>query len=84
LLVAAVFAAAVAQARSMAPDARAEQRVLRQSVRSAQSATDALAARRSALATRVDDLQRRQLAANTAASTRCVWRAPPAGSSVPA
>ncbi|MBS4729756.1 DUF881 domain-containing protein [Mycobacterium sp. SM1] len=66
LLVAAVVAAAAAQARSMAPGVRAEQQVLRQSVRSAQSATNELAARRGALAARVDDLQRQELAANTA------------------
>jgi uncharacterized protein YlxW (UPF0749 family) len=62
LLVAAVFAAAVAQARSVAPGVRAEQQVLGQSVRSVESATDELAARRNALSAQVDDIQRRALA----------------------
>jgi uncharacterized protein YlxW (UPF0749 family) len=64
LLVAAVFAAAVAQARSVAPGVRAEQQVLSQSVRSAQSATDGLAARRTALSAQVDEVQGRALTDN--------------------
>jgi uncharacterized protein YlxW (UPF0749 family) len=64
LLVAAVLAAAVAQARSVAPGVRAEQQVLSESVRSVQSATDELAARRNALSAQVDDIQRRALADN--------------------
>jgi uncharacterized protein YlxW (UPF0749 family) len=61
LLVAAVFAAAGAQARSLAPGVRAAQQVLATSVRSAEASTDELAARRNALSTRVDELRRRQL-----------------------
>lgn len=62
LLVAAVFAAAVAQARSLAPGVSAAQQVLADSVRSAESTTDDLTRRRDDLAARVDDIQRRQLA----------------------
>ncbi|HYB39601.1 MAG TPA: DUF881 domain-containing protein [Mycobacterium sp.] len=62
LLVAAVFAAAVAQARSVAPGVRAEQQVLGESVRAVEASTDELAARRNALSAQVDDIQRRALA----------------------
>lgn len=61
LLVAAVFAAAVAQARSLEPGIHAEQQVLAGSVRSAEASTDDLAGRRNALRKHVDDVQRRQL-----------------------
>ncbi|GFG75987.1 DUF881 domain-containing protein [Mycobacterium botniense] len=62
LLVATVFAVAVAQARSTAPGVRAEQQVLRQSVRSVETAIDELAGHRAALSAQVDDIQRRALA----------------------
>jgi uncharacterized protein YlxW (UPF0749 family) len=62
LLVAAVFAAAVAQARSLAPGVNAAQQVLAGSVRSAENTTDDLTRRRDQLAMQVDDIQRRQLA----------------------
>ncbi|MCV7229313.1 DUF881 domain-containing protein [Mycolicibacterium komossense] len=61
LLIAAVFAAAVAQARSVAPGVSAAQHVLAGSVRSAEGATDDLNRRRDDLAGQVDDIQRRQL-----------------------
>ncbi|TDH57145.1 DUF881 domain-containing protein [Mycobacterium eburneum] len=61
LLVAAVFAAAVAQARTLEPGVRAAQQVLAGSVRSAEASTHDLAGRRNALSTQVDELQRRQL-----------------------
>lgn len=61
LLVAAVFAAAVAQARSTAPGVNAAQAVLAAGVRSAERTTDDLTARRNALAAQADDIQRRQL-----------------------
>jgi len=64
LLVAAVFAAAVAQARSMAPGVRSAQQLLVRSVRSTEDTNATLAQRRSALATRVDDVQRLALADN--------------------
>ncbi len=61
LLIAAVFAAAVAQARSTAPGVSATQHGLAGSVKSAAGTTDELAGRRDALATEVDEVQRRQL-----------------------
>lgn len=61
LLVAAVFAAAVTQARSLAPGVRAAQQVLAGSVRSAETATDGLATQRDALVARVDAERRRRL-----------------------
>jgi uncharacterized protein YlxW (UPF0749 family) len=64
LLVAVVFAAAVAQARSVAPGVSAAQQVLAASVRSAETSTNDLTARRNALAAQVDDVQRRALVAD--------------------
>lgn len=61
LLIAVVFAAAVAQARSLAPGVSEAQQVLAASVRSAEAATDTLAAQRDGLAAQVDDVRRRQL-----------------------
>ena len=61
LLIATVFAAAVAQARSVAPGVSAAQHVLAGSVRSAEGNTEDLAGRRDELSTQVDDIQRRQL-----------------------
>ncbi len=62
LLIATVFAAAVAQARSVAPGVRTAQQLLVRSVRSAEAAAGRLAQRRSRLSRRVDDVQRRALA----------------------
>lgn len=62
MLIATVFAVAAAQARSTAPGVSEAQHVLAGSVRSAESTTDDLAARRDTLAAEVDDVQRRQLA----------------------
>lgn len=62
LLVAAVFAVAVAQARLVAPGVSAAQQTLLRSVRATEASTGALAARRNALATQVDGVQRRALA----------------------
>jgi uncharacterized protein YlxW (UPF0749 family) len=64
LLIATVFAAAVAQARSVAPGVRTAQQLLVRSVRSKEAAATKLAQRRSALSTRVDDVQRLALADN--------------------
>ncbi|OSC39701.1 DUF881 domain-containing protein [Mycobacterium decipiens] len=61
-LVAAVFAAAVAEARSVAPGVRAAQQLLVTSVRSTQAAAATLAQRRSALSAKVDVEQRIALA----------------------
>ncbi len=61
-LVAAVFAAAVAQARLVAPGVHAAQQLLVTSVRSTQAAAAELAQRRSALSAKVDDVQRLALA----------------------
>ena len=61
LLIAAVFAAAVAQARATAPGVSAAQHGLAASVKAAAGTTDALAERRDALAAQVDHVQRRQL-----------------------
>ncbi|MCV6972213.1 DUF881 domain-containing protein [Mycobacterium bohemicum] len=58
LLIAAVFAAAVAQARSVAPGVRTAQQLLVRNVRSTEAAATGLAQRRGALATRVDEVQR--------------------------
>jgi uncharacterized protein YlxW (UPF0749 family) len=64
LLIATVFAAAVAQARSVAPGVRTAQQLLVQSVRSSEAAAGKLGQERSSLSTRVDDVQRRALAEN--------------------
>jgi uncharacterized protein YlxW (UPF0749 family) len=61
LLIATVFAAALAQARSVAPGVRETQQVLAGSVRSAESTTDEATARRDALAARVDAERRSRL-----------------------
>jgi uncharacterized protein YlxW (UPF0749 family) len=65
-LVATVFAAAVAQARSVAPGVRTAQQLLATSVRSTQATAAKLAQRRSALTAQVDDVQRHALADNAA------------------
>jgi uncharacterized protein YlxW (UPF0749 family) len=64
MLVATVFAAAVAQARSVEPGVRSAQQLLVRSVRSTENAAARQAQRRSALSTRVDDVQRLALADN--------------------
>ena len=64
MLVATVFAAAVAQARSVEPGVRSAQQLLVRSVRSTEDAAARLSQRRSALSTRVDDVQRLALADN--------------------
>jgi uncharacterized protein YlxW (UPF0749 family) len=61
LLVAAVFAAAVAQARSTAPGVRESQQVLSGSVRAAEAATSDVTVRRDALAAQVDTERRSRL-----------------------
>ncbi|GAB3018969.1 DUF881 domain-containing protein [Mycobacterium bourgelatii] len=61
-LVAAVFAAAVAQARSVAPGVRNAQHLLAASVRSTNAAAAKLAQQRSVLSAKVDDVQRIALA----------------------
>lgn len=61
LLIAVVFAAAVAQARSTAPGVRQTQQVLAGSVRSAESTTGDVAAQRDALAAQVDAERRGRL-----------------------
>jgi len=66
LLVATVFAAAVAQARLVAPGISAAQRTLAAGVRSEEAKTGELTARRNALATQRDDVQRRALAEDAA------------------
>jgi uncharacterized protein YlxW (UPF0749 family) len=66
MLVATVFAAAVAQARSVEPGVRSAQQLLVRSVRSTEDAAARLSQRRSALSTRVDDVQRLALADNAA------------------
>jgi uncharacterized protein YlxW (UPF0749 family) len=63
-LVATVFAAAVAQARTVAPGVRAEQQLLATSVRSTEAAAAKLAQRRSVLTRQLDDVQRRALASD--------------------
>ena len=62
LLIATVFAAAVAQARSVAPGVRSAQQLLLQNVRSSEAAAGKLGQERSALSARVDDVQRHALA----------------------
>jgi len=62
LLVAVVFAVAVAQARSLAPGVRDAQQLLAANVRSAEDVTGRLADRREALTNRVDELRRHRLA----------------------
>ncbi|OBA82837.1 hypothetical protein A9W99_09715 [Mycobacterium sp. 1164966.3] len=64
MLVVTVFAAAVAQARSVAPGVRTAQQLLATSVRSTQTAAAKLAQRRNVLAAQVDDVQRLALADN--------------------
>lgn len=61
LLVATVFGAAMAQARTTAPGVSAAQEVLAASVRSAERTTDDLTTRRNTLAAQADEIQRRQL-----------------------
>jgi uncharacterized protein YlxW (UPF0749 family) len=64
MLVATVFAAAVAQARLVEPGVRSAQQLLVRSVRSTEATAGRLAQRRGALATRVDDVQRLALTDN--------------------
>lgn len=61
LLIAAVFAAAVAQARSTAPGVSAAQAALAANVRSAESVTDRLTSERDGLAREANDVQHTQL-----------------------
>ena len=61
LLIALVFAAAVAQARSTAPGVRETQQVLAASARSAEATTNDIAAQRDALAAQVDAERRTHL-----------------------
>jgi uncharacterized protein YlxW (UPF0749 family) len=61
LLIAVVFAAAVAQARSVAPGVKQTQHVLADSVRALESRTDALSRQRAQLAADVDSVRRSQL-----------------------
>jgi uncharacterized protein YlxW (UPF0749 family) len=61
LLIAVVFAAAVAQARSTAPGVRESQHVLAGSVKSAEAAASGATAHRNALATQVDAERRSRL-----------------------
>jgi uncharacterized protein YlxW (UPF0749 family) len=61
-LVATVFAAAVAQARTVAPGVRHEQQLLAANVRSTEAAATKLAQRRSVLWAKVDEVQRLALA----------------------
>ncbi len=63
-LVAAVFAAAVAQARSVEPGVRSAQQLLATSVRSTEASATQLARRRSVLTRELDDDQRRALASD--------------------
>jgi uncharacterized protein YlxW (UPF0749 family) len=64
LLIATVFAAAVAQARSVAPGVRNAQQLLVENVRSSEATAATLGRQRSALSSRVDDVQRLALADN--------------------
>ena len=64
VMIAVVFAVAVAQARSTAPGVRESQQVLSGSVRSAEAATTDAAGRRDALATEVDTERRKRLEGN--------------------
>jgi uncharacterized protein YlxW (UPF0749 family) len=66
LLVAAVFAAAVAQARLVAPGVSAAQRVLAGGVRSEEATTSRLTRERNSLAAQRDEIQRRELADDAA------------------
>lgn len=66
LLVASVFAAAVAQARLVAPGVSAAQRVLAAGVRSEEATTGELTKYRNTLAAQRDDVQRRALAEDAA------------------
>jgi uncharacterized protein YlxW (UPF0749 family) len=61
LVIAAVFAAAVAQARSTAPGVRETQQVLAGSVKSAEATTNGATAQRNALAAQVDAERRSRL-----------------------
>jgi uncharacterized protein YlxW (UPF0749 family) len=61
LLIALVFAAAVAQARSTAPGVKETQQVLVSSVRASEAGASALATQRAELTTDVDNLRRSQL-----------------------
>ncbi|MCT7661987.1 DUF881 domain-containing protein [Mycobacterium deserti] len=61
MMIAVVFAAAMAQARTTAPGMRETQQVLAGSVRSAETTTDTLAQRRDALAAEVDTVRRSRL-----------------------
>jgi uncharacterized protein YlxW (UPF0749 family) len=62
MLVATVFAAAVAQARSVEPGVRTAQQLLVRSVRSTEETDTKLAQQRSTLSSRLDDVQRLALA----------------------
>ncbi|WAC94069.1 DUF881 domain-containing protein [Mycobacterium sp. Aquia_213] len=62
MLVATVFAAAVAQARSVEPGVHTAQQVLARSVRSTEESDTKLAQQRSVLSSKVDDVQRLALA----------------------
>lgn len=62
LLVATVFAVAVAQARSVAPGVRDAQQVLATNVRAAEAVTGRLADKRDTYSNRVDELRRHRLA----------------------
>ncbi|MGB8386410.1 DUF881 domain-containing protein [Mycobacterium sp.] len=64
LLIATVFAAAVAQARSVATGMHTAQQLLLGNVRSTEAAAAKLTQRRSRLSAQVDDVQRRALADN--------------------
>ena len=64
LLIATVFAAAVAQARSVAPGVRTAQQLLVRGVRSTEADDSKLGTQRNSLSTRVDDVQRHALADN--------------------
>jgi uncharacterized protein YlxW (UPF0749 family) len=61
LLIAVVFAAAVAQAHSVTPGVKETQQVLASSVRASESGTDALGGQRARLAAEVDSVRRAQL-----------------------
>lgn len=65
LLVATVFAAAVAQARLVAPGVTAAQQVLARSVRGEEAVTGELTVRRNALTAQVDDVARHALVDDT-------------------
>lgn len=69
VLIAIVFAAAVAQARSTAAGLSSARGVLADSVRTAQGSIDRLTTQRAALAAQTDEVQRRELAAGTTGRT---------------